>query len=144
MKEKERGKKNKAKQANRCDVWIVKRIRYPTNQPTNRPTDTAKYRGALSQLKTWKRGVTQQSKIRERNKTKTFWESTEKREKNIFFLAFLATDRVNNNNNNNNKVIDLCCVRRHFQRSQADRQTNSFFPHLDINGAVHKNALKGL
>ena len=23
----------------RCDVWIVKRMRYPTNQPTDRPTD---------------------------------------------------------------------------------------------------------
>ena len=22
----------------RCDVWIVERMRYPTDQPTNRPT----------------------------------------------------------------------------------------------------------
>ena len=33
-------------------VWIVERIRYrPTNRPTtDRPTDTASYRGALSHL----------------------------------------------------------------------------------------------
>ena len=34
----------------RCDVWIVERMRYPTNQltdqPTDQPTDTASYRGA--------------------------------------------------------------------------------------------------
>ena len=39
----------------RCDVWIVERMRYPTDQPTdrltNRPTDTFSYRGALSHLK---------------------------------------------------------------------------------------------
>ena len=33
----------------RCDVWIVERMRY---RPTNRLTDTASYRGALSHLKT--------------------------------------------------------------------------------------------
>ena len=37
------------------DVWIVERMRYPTDQPTDRltdrPTDTASYRGALSHLK---------------------------------------------------------------------------------------------
>ena len=33
-------------------MWIVERMRYqPTDQPTNRPTDTAGYRGALSHLK---------------------------------------------------------------------------------------------
>ena len=36
----------------RCDVWIVEWMRY---RPTNRPTDTASYRGALSHLK-MKRG----------------------------------------------------------------------------------------
>ena len=36
----------------RFDVWIVERMRYPINQPTNRPTDTASYRGALSHLTT--------------------------------------------------------------------------------------------
>ena len=35
-------------------MWIVERMRYPTDQPTNRPTDTASYRGALSHLKTVK------------------------------------------------------------------------------------------
>ena len=35
----------------RCDMWIVERMRYPTNRPADRPTDTASYRGALSQLK---------------------------------------------------------------------------------------------
>ena len=40
---------NKAKWANRCDVWIVERMRY---RPTDGPTDTAIYRGALSRLKT--------------------------------------------------------------------------------------------
>ena len=35
----------------RCDVWIVERMRYqPTNRPTDRPKDTASYRGALSQI----------------------------------------------------------------------------------------------
>ena len=33
----------------RCAVWIVERMRY---RPTDRPTDTASYRGALSHLKT--------------------------------------------------------------------------------------------
>merc|ERR1712002_1334507 len=32
----------------RCDVWIVERMRY---QPTDRPTDTASYKGVLSHLK---------------------------------------------------------------------------------------------
>merc|ERR1712074_522345 len=32
----------------RCAVWIVEQMRY---RPTNRPTDTASYRGALSHLK---------------------------------------------------------------------------------------------
>ena len=39
-------KKNKAKLANMCDVWIVEQMRYRlTNywQPTNQPTDTASY-----------------------------------------------------------------------------------------------------
>ena len=31
----------------RCEVWIIERMRYPTDQPT----DTASYRGALSHLK---------------------------------------------------------------------------------------------
>ena len=31
----------------RCDLWIVEQMRYPTN----RPKDTASYRGALSHLK---------------------------------------------------------------------------------------------
>ena len=35
----------------RCNVWIVERMRYPTDRPTNWPTDTASYRGALSHLK---------------------------------------------------------------------------------------------
>ena len=35
----------------RCDVWIVERMRYPTDRPTNRPTDTASYRGDLSHPK---------------------------------------------------------------------------------------------
>ena len=34
-----------------CDVWIVERMRYPTDRPTNQPTDTASYRGALAHLK---------------------------------------------------------------------------------------------
>ena len=29
----------------RCDVWIVEQLRYPTNQPTDRPLDTARYDG---------------------------------------------------------------------------------------------------
>ena len=36
----------------RCDMWIVERMRYPTDRPTNRQTDTAGCRGALSHLKT--------------------------------------------------------------------------------------------
>jgi len=63
-KEKERLKKREAKKKNknkekegktrpsrpiRCDVWIVERMRY---RPTDRQTDTASYRGALSHLKT--------------------------------------------------------------------------------------------
>ena len=32
-------------------VWLVERMRYPTNQPTDQLTDTASYRGALSHLK---------------------------------------------------------------------------------------------
>jgi len=32
-------------------VWIVERMRYPTDQPTNKQTDTANYRGALSYQK---------------------------------------------------------------------------------------------
>ena len=35
----------------RCDVWIVERMRYPTDQQTHRPTDITSYRGALSPLK---------------------------------------------------------------------------------------------
>ena len=35
----------------RCDVWIVERMRYPTDRPTDQQTDTASYRGALSHLK---------------------------------------------------------------------------------------------
>ena len=44
---------NKTRQSRpiRCDVWIVERLRYPTGRPTNQPTDTASYRGALSHLK---------------------------------------------------------------------------------------------
>ena len=36
----------------RCDMWIVERMRYPTDQQTDQPTDTAIYRGVLSHLKT--------------------------------------------------------------------------------------------
>ena len=35
----------------RCDVWIVERMRY---RPTDQPTDTASYRGALSHVKSLK------------------------------------------------------------------------------------------
>ena len=36
----------------RCDVWIVEQMRYPTNRQTDRASD----RGALSHLKSWKNG----------------------------------------------------------------------------------------
>ena len=38
-------------------MWIVERMRYPTDRPTNRPTDTVSYRGALSHLKRIKRDI---------------------------------------------------------------------------------------
>ena len=71
------GKETRPSRPKRCDVWIVEQMRY---RPTDRSTDTASYRGALSHLKTAKThretntekrkiesGVTNQSPIHKTN-----------------------------------------------------------------------------
>ena len=50
-KKKETKEKTRSIRPIRCDMWIVERMRYPTDQQTDQPTDTASYRGPLSHLK---------------------------------------------------------------------------------------------
>ena len=49
--EKRDKKKTRPSRPIRCDMWIVERMRYPTDRQTDRPMDTSSYRGALSHLK---------------------------------------------------------------------------------------------